>query len=448
MFEGSSTGDSKLQQQKSKFSYRKEDYKITWDEFLIETSEEERRIISFGISSVVSDSIIEGRPVFLEGFGVLYHKDQICEKVDSIQKEFELYSEDTRTIQFERCSDLVSYQREKYKGIIELSDLAVLVREKISFFVDWNERIVQRYIRGFIQLIKYEAIQFGISRRLSQIGVFYALHNRQGQEFFDWYSGADIFLISHFSHCISSKKVGRFVRPVFVNAWEPFEACCGKAIAMLSIDLVRELNELGYDQSALNANLAPAERMMLVSVFQAESKNPNKRKLIFVTDGLRQLGIDMSEVGTELILQIEVPLDGSNEGNELSMICSRPLVLSWVLLQGAKNKTLWSGAGLSASVPLFKDCTNQLLNTVFITPFTLIDGVQFATQGKFRYWNITALTENESDIVPIVSPKDMLEILKTRNLDQVVRLERSCLLAKSGVMMRPQHSLAAVHTVL
>ncbi len=448
MYDGTTLGgiDSLLADPPSKINNEKNNSlrqpRQLWNEFIIESSEEERRILNFGISSSITESVFDGRAVYLERLGIVFPSTRNRKRSTLEDRTFDLISETVVAPEFEKCSELISYQRDRFKGIVDTKDLISIVKGKIAFFVKWKDKKIDRYIRGFLALLRYEVIVYGYSERLSQLGIFYAVHNRQGKNDSEWIDGADIFLRTDLEIVLESGRVGRYTRPVLASAWEPFEAQYGKPISYISLNIKEELRELGIEENEISKILTNQQSPLEISVFKCTTESDDK--LVFVTNGLRKLGIKSHGIGTELVFQI-VPNRLTELGDiDFKNFSARSFALAWMLLVSGKDPAAPLGEGLSSDISLIKESANIGLTSILLTTFRMIESEQLTNEGKFNYICMTLLYSDEAKVIEDLGSTKIIALLERRGLDQVNRETRGSLFGKKGKLKPSSLSLANV----
>jgi hypothetical protein len=253
-------------------------YRITRDEFLFETTEGFRALLAQEVESAVTFFLKLERSVHLEGFGFLSPIINSSSSTQIVDNQAVIVRETFISLRFEKCDDFSSSQPEKFNSLVETKDIAQRVmarmRRPVGSKIEapyaaqtqsseertsgtapsiapnppflGNERELARYIRGWIECLKFEVVLKGYSSLLPTIGTWYALHNRQGENFAEWFAGSDVFLKPTFRHVLMSSQALSFERPVLQNAWELFEAANGAPLVTLSVDIEKELAALGY----------------------------------------------------------------------------------------------------------------------------------------------------------------------------------------------------------
>ena len=247
-------------------------------------------------------------PVNLEGFGILFPRIRNIDR--SYQKDSHLIvrKEHFRTMEFEKCSSVTKFHRDTYRGLIGLREVAerICAFLPIELAITTTAKEIHYILATFVGELAHQVVYEGASSLLPVLGTFYALHNRQGSRFEDWFAGSDIFLHSHLSEPTSVGKCLLRERPILDSSWELLEAAYGPAIDKVSINLPQELKGLGYDVSAFPQDI---KREIPVAVFQAYANKEKTHYLIYCTDGLRHQGLQMvggRGFGTEMVIQLPI----------------------------------------------------------------------------------------------------------------------------------------------
>lgn len=398
-----------------------------------------------GSDSEVLRSLIEGTvryfvsrevPVYLEGFGIIFTKISQAEKSYLWGDRLVVRRERARTILFEKCYNLSLYHRERFAGIIDSRELGARVYAllPIRLAVLFGEREIRDEITALVSQLNHEVIEQGYSKILRSLGTFYSLHNRQGEKFDDWFAGADIFLQSTYEEPLSVGPCKTYPRPVLENAWELLGAALGAPLAVFTVDAAEQLQTLGYDVSALPKD---AESRFQVSVFQCESPDRKSSFLLYCSDGLRKLGLKNANgkgYGTELVFQL--PIKGRiEEGSERSgegipMWPARPLTMAWILLHGAKSKTLRPGVRHTEGVSLVPGFDTDL-RSILVGVFHRVREEQLSKEGPFFYMNVMGITDDEAALAEEYGANHLFALLEQRGLGQHTKPTRSSVLARS-----------------
>ena len=381
----------------------------------------DKEIVLKLLSDVIISFIEQDCTVYIEKFGLLISKTESENIVSYCNEQAMVRLETSREIFFEKCIELTNYHRQRFPKIIEEKEISLQLYHRLPTFFQkkWDKNGLRKVVKEIFEELKIETINLGASNLLFPIGVFYALHNRQGNEFKDWLAGADVFLAPEYKQLISTDKNKAFTPAIFNSAWEPLQCTYGSPLHEFSIDIREEMRQLGYE---LPKGISPSIRTAIFEV-----KDNNKPCMLCCTDNLRNTSFNGSKpAGIEFTFQI-------NCINNLDAIdlAARTFSLGWVLLNSTKSGTLKPGIGLNCQTPLtgLKSCK---LNSIFTTQFSKIRHPANSLNGVFSYINLIWLTEAEADLLSKTSPDHLLTILKYKNLDQITTPNRSCILRKSS----------------
>lgn len=410
------------------------------ERFLAETSEEERAAIVSALTVALVSCIECEQPVWLEGLGVLTSEVRTQQRHRVEGEHLIVWRETVRVPSFEKCAELVTFHRERYRSIAETSDLARRAHPLLPRPLSqrWSERTLARLLRGLLRLIRYEVVLCGYSEWLREIGTFCCLHNRQGSTLADWYAGADIFLKPRYEHVLRRGQEQRFERPVVQKSSELWEAAFGAAVARHEVDLRAQLETLGYAADSFEQRCAARNPSLEVSVFCSAGDPMGERcTFLYCTDGLRQHGIALGKRGNELCLQLDVLRTTSDAREALSppIWPMRALVMGWILAQHSPRGGVALGAGLSCGIPLplrpLED-GNPALSGILATELQMLRAPQLSTDGPFVFMNLVLITDAEAELAEQSSPLHLAALLRHRGLDQVTKPFRRCLAAKTS----------------
>lgn len=409
-------------------------FKLSREEFIRSTSSLERSVLRKELCNAIAYFLATGNAVHLAGLGILSPRSNTKHSSRVLNKKIILRKETIRTPEFEKCSELVSIHREKHSRLVETVGLTkrIYPRLPLHMQIKWNERELRAYIRGCIRSIADEVIVEGSSKQLMPIGELFAFHNRQGEGIDDWFAGSNIFITPHLNETVAVGKHVVFDRPVLSDAFEPLNALFGDPYVSFKINLLDELEALGYNREDFIHNNPDIISSVDIAVFKSNaSKNCNLPTLIYATNGLRRLAFNAHQpnpVGSEVVFQL-LDNDAISNNKKLSkdlipMWPARPITMAWVLMQSSKAKIIKPGLGLSADLKLHdKEACD--LSAIFSFPFKQIQGEQLSPEGPFRYINITGITKDEAQLAEIYSPRYLEAVLKFKKLDQVTIPARS-----------------------
>jgi hypothetical protein len=407
----------------SSSSARSSRYRMTRDEFFAELDADTRAALLNELDSAAVFFLKLERPVYLEGLGIVVPQIASGQRIHTIDDQSVVHDETYITAEFEKCYDLVAFQKEKYRHVIETRDLAQRILPRLACGGRSNtERDIQRWLRGLIELIKTEIVTEGICEALPSVGTFFALHNRQGRSASEWFAGADIFLQPALRHTLMSGPKTILTRPCLRDAWELLEAAYGKPVEIFRVDLRKELGELGYQVSDLGGGVTLPDIDVAGFECVAESAGSSHRVLLYCTNGLRSAALRQAGVraaGNELVFQLSDRNGNANYVASCSrMAASRVLTLAWILLEGSKTRTVKLGAGISSDVSLFPGSGGEDAHAILITPFSAARSGQLCEDGMFFYANVLAITDDEAALARRISSEHLISVLEYRKLDQ------------------------------
>lgn len=415
--------------------------RISSKEYLSETTTGEREQLRTALNTGLLYFINAERPVYLEKLGLLI--PSLEERRSSYEHEGKIVirKEAKLHVSFEKCSELIPYQREKFPSVVETQELVQYLYAllPLSMQIQYSEKMIRRLIRGLIQSIRNEVIVDGFSGQLSALGELFALHNRQGTEINDWFAGADILISNRIEMLRHASIQSYFRQPTLTNAWEMFEASYGDSLSLITIDLAEELGKLGYDKEFFETHYSPSETKLNIAAFLQPQKNVSISPVIlFCTNGLRFQSPKEMGLGHEFIFQLRVL--GTDNGDLKSELASslplakRALTLAWILHQSFQQKTLTHGRGLSADMPLLSGGMRDKgsLSGIFLTRFTTIPYAQKCDSTTFQYLNVLGVTDDELRFSELRSSEHLSLLLKYKNMDQVTLPQRRSIFHKSN----------------
>ena len=404
-------------------------YRVSYLDYLLETSEEERHLLSSLVESFISTALFDeqqSRPVYLDGLGILFPVSSVRGRSQTTEDRVFTFIERCYEVGFEKCYDIDDYARKRHPDLIEIHELTKQVSGALPGFIRWDEKRTMRYLRGLFQLIKYQVVVEGVSEQFESLGQFLSLHNRQGSNLQSWYAGADIFLRSHLRKGYVSKKRQEFHRPILRNAWEPFESLYGEAEKVFDLRTADQLSELGYDESLFPERIR--SQRLRIAAFRVCDTNSKQESYLYCTDGMRAFGLEEAreqELGTELILQIPI------ESNSVPDWPIHAFTIGWILLNSSRTKNASIGDGMSVGVPIAPQELDTTLNTIFVTQYKPIRSEMLSPDGPFMYKNIVGVTDDEAEVASRYTPDLLLAFLEHRKHDQLTRLKRKSVVANT-----------------
>jgi len=402
---------------------------ISVREYLNETTAEERAILARELVSAVFFFAERGESVYLDGLGLLQPLQKTRNVVHELDGACAIREERSLVLAFEKCLELTSFHRRRSAPLVEQKELARRVHPRLPIELNlrWPEQAVRRRLAGLIKHVAYETVVNGSCSQLSALGVFYALHNRQGATLQDWCAGADIFMRSSYRQGLALGGVRIFEPPVYQDAWEPLRAAFGDPVSIFSLQLREELAALGYE---LNDGTETPD--LPVAVFESAPHT-----VTYCTEGLRNAAFSRgSQSGRELVFQVPV-----KNGEPLPQWPSRALALGWILLWSSRTGSVGWGVGVGCGLPLCERPPSRL-SLVFTTAFAPLRQRARCAAGAFTYMNLLGITEAEAAVARRHSPEHLVALLEHRELDQVTKPNRPCLVSRSGLLLHESASLA------
>lgn len=374
-----------------------------------------------------------GLPVYIHAVGILFPKVIQTSRPRLYPSHFTVSTDKVRIFDFEKCSELIALQKERFKGVVETRDIAIRVYKVVAKFLSSEVTLeaIFAFIHGLFKQCREEIVLDGQSTLFPRIGHFFALHNRQGETQKDWFAGADIFLKSIYEQTLLTTKTLSFERPTLCHSLEPFEALYGPPICIDTMDMQQCLPAVGYNLSDEDLHGIQAV-IFRVAVFA----DPNSKNLIYVSDGLRSVGIKHSSrtgKGQEFVIQIPYSVAEHFGQNEIKKISVQdvPLwpktffTLAWILLQSSKTGNCKQGVTIAFDDSVASSIgINHLLSSIMVTRYERITIEQLVPEGAFEYANIIALTKDEERAAKSLGIKVLLSLLKHRKYDQSIPIFR------------------------
>lgn len=392
--------------------------KVSSKVFLDNTSESERTELRKNLVSAIEHFISTDRAVWLERLGFCIPKIVDLTATHSHQNKNYLRKETHCQIIFEKYEALDLLGSPVSTRPAEVKDLAAFLHPKLplNLSLKWTLDDVKFHLLGLIAHIRDELILTGYSDQLLPLGKLYALRNRQGESFEDWFASANIFFSSTHSF-VTRVEPAHEIPPLVLNtAWELFEAAYGPPVKKLVVNIEQELKNLGYGSGSL------AKTELPVAVFKRPGGRKSEDIYLYCTDTLRNEGLSRgSEFGVELLFQLLVK--GSD--TEFPMWPVRAITLGWILVQSAKNGSVQPGAGLLSEDPVCDTLhNNNAARGVFITSCKIAPKRYFTESGSFEYRSLISIQEDEAEIASKHSPDFLIDLLALKGLDQVTRSPR------------------------
>lgn len=420
-------------------------YRLSTDAFYSATDEQERDLLRFEVNCALQHFLEFDRPIYLEGLGLVVPSRIERTRAYPSGQSLVVRRETVRKVTFEKCDDVSAAEDLAIvsdRSVVDTRELAerIYPRLPLGLHLKWSMQAMRSLLRAYLFSIRDRLVTKGVSQFLSAVGTLYALHNRQGNTPSDWYAGADILLMPRRSQVLQVLDSRLCARPVLQSAWEPLQALYGPPVRTLCLDLMGVLKETGFavDDSTEQANDTKdrlSKRQIEVAVFLDNESKPQKPRLIWCTEGVRDLARSVSAdvVATELVVQTpadENTLNGVVEDN--LPIASRLLALGWAVLLSTRNKTLRPGLGINAESPLITQ-PKSLLTAAVATHVQSLSGVHLDEFGEFSYANLTGISYREARLISAGKRIHLLSMLELRGLDQITQSGRGCLLEHTKI---------------
>ena len=372
-------------------------------------------------------SLGQGRPIYLDRFGLLYKRStrSLSRLLCNQDSQLALREEEKHLLCFEKCAEITSYHRERFPNLIESTELAARIFSQLqpTLSLEWPIRRLEVGVRSFARALKHDVVTNGWSNRLGELGKLYAIHNRQGHGFADWFAGSDIFLAGAYEWIEKAAPWRIFDCPLIDDPKEILEAAVGPCIAQRNLNLEQELLKLGYEFNPTALADVPAE--MPIDIFRSQ----DKEQLVFSTNGLRHLGVSQSSQlcsRTELVVQVAADKTGIPDW-PLHM-----LALGWMLLICRKSRSLKSGSAIAVEAPSSAQKLAANIQGIISTKYSRIPYSVASRTGSFSFINLAAVTTDELRLAQRLSSDVLIDILSARGLDQTSKPNRSSVLSRSS----------------
>ena len=388
-----------------------------------DTDNKDSKILLNFFNEVIKNNLINLQTVYLENFGFLIPNATWEISYSDENGKIVMRNSQVLNVTFEKCLMLNTFFKDKYNPIEFKSILKNLSSNDYEALKKYDLNDILQYSSSFISTLKYQVITNGISELL-QIGTLYSIHNRQGDSFKDWYSGADIIFKQNFNKTYLIKEEHKYFKPVYNDALEVFEAAYGNYVGKIDINLRKELVLMGFkveDVQNLKESVLP--------VYVYEDRSLSQRGLVtlyYVTNSLRKYGIKEYGVGTELVFAIaldEADFRDKNNKINIPLWPQKALVTSFLMLEREELRKINTGLTVKFTTPLAK-FNSEVFEGIIISDFENLKDVQIAKDGKFYYKNILGITKGELEFANKFSVEYVLELLRERNLHQISRIKR------------------------
>lgn len=413
-----------------------------------EFDEERRSLLEMELSASILSFIEQDRPVWLEGLGIVFPTIEIERRARVLEGLATVRREKRRILQFEKCAELVTLHREKFPGLAETKHLAQIAFQTLArgLIGAISERSVGRLFCGLLELIRYELVVNGHCSRLSAVGEFFALHNRQGSSFHDWFAGADIRMIPSYRRALESHAVRTFERPVLEHSWEVLEAAFGNPLRVFEID---DEDDGGAVESPSHTPPPLKTPALKVAVFNRlvsfdcdSVAHQGERTLIYCTNGLRSASCAGRErFGHELVVQLSLPAasHGTLQNVEVPLWPIRTILRFVERLSRPEHLALLpyavpfdSGnffAPYGVSSPHLEDQGGRtsILEGVLCAPLPQFKHEQIAGDGSFTFVHLLGISAEEVFFSKRFSARALHTLLRQKGLHLATKTARRSL---------------------
>ena len=403
--------------------------------FLQEISDEELKAICTELNQVLRWFLDQGNSVFLHRLGILFPQTLSATQTYLWSDQLVLRTETTRVFQFEKCNELTSYHNEKFgkNTLCELSSLTsrIYPRLPLSLHIRWNESTFRSKLKYVLEFLRWEVVTKGFSKILDSVGTLYALHNRQGTTFEDWFAGSDLFLAP--SNCeplvVGPCKI--LPRPVLQVSTEILEAQYGPPIEEIKCNPSHELlsHKVGYRNGKGSREISNS---ITVLVFQSTIAKQNV--YIYSTRNLHHQYGRSYEFVFQLIHEHTAPPRWP-----IKIFAS----ISELTEQIRGNENIV----ISSPIP-YTDNSSRPLQHLLITQYDKIKLAQCSDMGSFSYLNLVGISAGEARVASRYGANFLTELLRARGLAQVTRLERACLTRLSGLLLEERDNCININKSL
>ena len=388
------------------------------------------KIISKFFNEIIKSNLENLTCVYLENFGFLIPNANWGIDYSEKDNVIIMKNEQTLSISFEKCLLLNTFFKEKYNPIEFKKLLKTSWSSKLEISKQYTLDDILKYASSFVSTLKYEVISNGVCDLLS-IGTLYSVHNRQGESFKDWYSGADIVFKQKVKKTYVVKETHKYLKPVYNDALEVFEVSYGNYVEKIDINLRKELVMLGFGVDDVK-NLK--ESSLPVYVYEDRSLSEKGVVILYyVTNSLRKFGISEYGVGTEFVFSVVLEESDFRCKNGLLNIPNWPkkaFVASWLCLEHDELRKMNNGFAIKLNAPLV-EVNNEGLTGILISDFEDLSNVQMAKDGNFYYKNVLGITKSELEFANKFSVEYILDLLKERGLHQTTKINRRSIIEKT-----------------
>ncbi len=408
-----------------------------------ELSHEEQFLITSAFTRTVDGISRTGRAIFLDGLGIIFPETTRDRRAELRDEKVIVRHEETYSLEFEKCRELLGFHRERFGKVMELREMSQRVLSMLPTLLQmrWSLEDVKCFLLGLIKLVKREIVEDGISLRLEKLGTFYALHNRHGYTFEDWYAGADIFFAANLKRSSELSPPREYPRPELASPFEVFEAAYGSPIIETEISLDEELRSIGISQIG-NGTFG----VIKLAIFEKPQENAGAIPgLVYVTDGVRGIDLitehDTSRPKPELIVEIpgnERPLDQNGAG--IPIWPARQIALGAAALavpHGALEDLYLLDSPISVAIESKSRLQGVLVSRFQAAPLpykiSLTDQNGDLLEDEFVFMNALGITTEESQLARRTSLSHLMALLKYKGLDRLTKSNRQSILNRCEI---------------
>lgn len=417
----------------SSSAVRKNPFLISTSEFVRETTVAERELLRKELNEAIHLFLLREQNIYLETLGFLFpyqHRTSQSYSLEDSAGCIGIRQETQLRVTFEKCGELVPFLREKYSPLVDLKKIGRRVYTRLPFSLQqkWSEELTARYLRGLVKSIKEGLVVEGRSGQLSSIGHLYALHNRQGKNLSEWFSGADVFLKSLPLDLLAVKGAQTHPLPEVDDPWELLEAACGAPLLCREVDLPTELEALGYSAGDVSALASSAElsSKLELAAFRLEKNGWGEPLYIFSTRGVSPAQQHSTEALTI------IPCKTAHQELE-SLFPYRSAAMVWLLQQSGAS-TLKQGAGLSGEASLWPSFSSKLCGILMAESQLFPHSFPTSSGGSLRFLTVLGLTRDEGEVAERYSSEYLLDLLSCRRLEQITRPQRTSIVQRTGLL--------------
>ncbi len=381
-----------------------------------------------------------GYSTFLPLFGILFPVEKIQTLTESDKDTFNVKTITYKTIEFEKTDEILTSHKLQFPKLLELRELADSIYERIKkndLAANLSQNVIKKYIRKFwrnfrnnLVLNGYDSIDSIISQTLCR---FFCNHNRQGTNEKEWFAGADISILPKWKKIINETYSLSFERPVLVDSTEITNVLFGDILNSFKVNLKNSVLNLGYELDSITVVSIP-DTIKINSYIKEISTN--KREVIFCTDGIRQIAINLNKkIGNEFIIKVPLYDKDVNVVEQLSLeIASElPYEILTAISAGALLASI-SKSGVCIDASALDTSDNSLEGAVSIFDFQLLGQIQKCNDIDFYFKNLVHLKKEESYLIENGKKSVLTHYLKHKGYLQHFSPSRPSVLKQTSVL--------------